>query len=121
MAETEEEDKKEDKDEAPRRLDNLLAKWLIPSPISGDGGGGGGGGETKKKKKLRAFSHAAGSPAEVPRWVLVELEGLGDPVLFDARSCEAMHERDVSFVVSPNREPVAVLHAVYLKGGAKGS
>ena len=115
MAEAEE----EDKDEAPRRLDNLLAKWLIPSPISGDGGGGGGG-ETKKKK-LRAFSHAAGSPAEVPRWVLVELEGLGDPVLFDARSCEAMHERDVSFVVSPNREPVAVLHAVYLKGGAKGS
>jgi hypothetical protein len=114
---------KEHEGEAPRRLDNCLAKWLIPSPITAaaagskdEGGGGGGGG----RKKLRAFSHVAASPAEVKRWVLVELEGLGDPVLFDARSCEAMHERDVSFVVSPDRKPVAVLHAVYLKK-AKGS
>jgi len=102
---------KEEEGEAPRRLDNLLAKWLIPSPISGD---------DPRKRKLRAFSHVATSPAEVERWVLVELDGLGDPVLFDARSCEAMHERNVSLVVSPNREPVAVLHAVYV-GGAKGS
>jgi hypothetical protein len=105
----------------PLRLDNLLAKWLIPSPLCADNNTDPTAEKPKPKPKLRAFSHLAGSPADVERWVVVKLERLGDPVLFDARSCDAMHQRDVSFVVSPDRKPVAVLHAVYVSSATSSS
>lgn len=67
--------------------------------------------EAPGKPKLRAFSHVVSNPEEVQQWVLVALEHLGDPVAFDARSCAAMQNKDVSFYLDKKRS-VPFVHAV---------
>ena len=87
-------------------LENTLANVLI---VDKDG---------VEKRKLRAFSHVARTPAEVQQWVLVALEHLGDPVAFDARSCAAMKNKDVSFYLDKKRS-VPFVHAVRVEPPAK--
>lgn len=87
-------------------LENKLAKWLVRDKDGPDGA----------HVKLRPFSHVAAHPGEVERWVKVALDELGDVVVFDVRSCEAMHDKDVTFYVAKNRA-TAFLRAVRISAG----
>ena len=81
-------------------LENLLVTWRVA--LKGT------------TQKLRAFSHVATTPADVSDWAPVDLDMLGEPVLVDIRSCAAMQDLDVSFLVS-TKHRVAQLHGIMVR------
>jgi hypothetical protein len=86
-------------------VENKLAAWVVPIK--------------DHQEQFRAFSHCASTPEEVHAWTPVDLDHLGQPVLFDNRTCELMKDHDVTFLMS-TKHNTPVLHAVIIKprGGA---
>lgn len=82
-------------------LDNLLVNVLI---VDSDG---------IEKRKLRAFSHLTANPDDVQHWIPLELEGLGDPIVFDRRTCETMQGQDLDFYIA--KGPVPFVRAVRIQ------
>ena len=68
-------------------MENKLMKWRLPCG----------------KERFACFSHVASHPKDVEDWVVVSLPEFpqGESVLFDQRSCEAMHGKDIELVLNP--------------------
>ena len=82
------------------RYENKLVGWLIPIQ--------------DQERRLRAFSHTATTPATVPEWIPLDLPEMGDTVMFDARTLQLLHNHDVSFIVTTNKD-VQKIHAVEVR------
>jgi hypothetical protein len=68
---------------------------------------------------MRAFSHLASHPKEVPHWSPLQFDQLDAPVLCDRRSLEVLHGHDISILVDKKN---LVVHAIeYTTPKPKGS
>jgi len=64
---------------------NLLVKWVIPAK--------------DLNVVLKCFSHLAAHPKEVENWVPLNLEQLGDTIMFDKRTIEEMNGKNIDFLM----------------------